>query len=158
MLKLVDIAREYNISKSTARRRVLECFPNKVIESGKTIMLDVDESSIFADFMSKRGETHEPIQSDSLNPDESRDDSSDSTPATVGNVDELIQKAVHDAIQKERLKQYESEIESLKQRVEQLESENERLHKVIEREQMNHVGFWNRLGQKLLPHATNQDV
>ena len=159
MMKLNDFCAEYNLSKSTIRRRYLELYPDKVIEQGKTIQLDVSESSAFADYLEKKGYSRvEPVQSDSVNQFDSVDDSSDSTPEPIlnsGDVEQQIQNAVHAAVQKERLKQFESEIESLNKRIEYLESENERLHKVIEREQMNHTGFWNRLGQKLLPHKTS---
>lgn len=156
MVSLRQIAEQYGISKSTARRRVLECFPSLEIEPGKAIQLDAEQASMFADWMGKRGGVHEsaePVHETVLNQVESDDESGVKHYETISafeNVDKAIQRAVQEAVQAERLKQYESERESLLNRIESLESEVERLHKALEREQMKSIGFWNRLGQKLL--------
>lgn len=156
MVSLRQIAEQYGISKSTARRRVLECFPSLEIEPGKAIQLNAEQASVFADWMLKRGEVHEsaePVHKSVVNQSESaaEPDVTNDEPVTKYNsVDRTIQRAVHEAVQAERLKQFESERESLLNRIESLEAEVERLHKALEREQMKSVGFWNRLGQRLL--------
>ena len=59
MLTLRQIAEQYGISKSTARRRVLECFAELDVEQGKQIQLSQEQASVFADWMKKRGAVHE---------------------------------------------------------------------------------------------------
>ena len=65
-------------------------------------------------------------------------------------IDAEIQRRVNEQVQAMQLKHLEQVNESLVAQVKQLESEIERLHAALEREQNSHLGFWNRLGQKLL--------
>lgn len=159
MLTLRQIMEQYGLSKSTARRRVLECFPDLKVEPGRAIQLDGPQASIFADWMKKRGAVHE----SALNQPEQVASSVDKLVATSGFTAEQVQKLVHDAVQAEQVKRLELEVESLmnqlelsQKHVESLETELERLNKALEREQMKSVGFWNRLGQKLLGSAKSE--
>lgn len=157
MLTLRQISEQYGISKSTARRRVLECFENLSIEQGKTLQLDSEQAAIFADWMKKRGEVHESAvnQSEPLAAKDKTPDSRKSFSA------EEVQKLVQEAVQAEQVKRIEQEnaalreqVEQYKSRVESLEAEIERLHSALEREQnlaaIKRQGFFARLSQKLL--------
>lgn len=161
MLTLRQISEQYGISKSTARRRVLECFENLSIEQGKTLQLDSEQAAIFADWMKKRGEVHE----SALNNSEQVEQVAAETVDTSNNANTFtaaqVQKLVQEAVQAEQLKQVEQENQSLREQVEQyqsrvesLEAEIERLHLALEREQnisqIRKQGFFYRLGQKLL--------
>lgn len=161
MLTLRQISEQYGISKSTARRRVLECFENLSIEQGKTLQLDSEQAAIFADWMKKRGEVHE----SALNNSEQVEQVAAETVDTSNNANTFtaaqVQKLVQEAVQAEQVKQVEQENESLREQVEQyksrvesLEAEIERLHLALEREQnisqIRKQGFFYRLGQKLL--------
>lgn len=158
MLTLRQISEQYGISKSTARRRVLECFENLSIEQGKTLQLDSEQAAIFADWMKKRGEVHESALNNSEQvAAETVDTSNNANTFTAAQVQKLVQEAV----QAEQVKQVEQENESLREQVEQyksrvesLEAEIERLHLALEREQnisqIRKQGFFYRLGQKLL--------
>ena len=161
MLTLRQISEQYGISKSTARRRVLECFENLSIEQGKTLQLDSEQAAIFADWMKKRGEVHESALNNSGQVEqvaaETVDTSNNANTFTAAQVQKLVQEAV----QAEQVKQVEQENESLREQVEQyksrvesLEAEISRLHDALEREQnisqIRKQGFFYRLGQKLL--------
>ena len=161
MLTLRQISEQYGISKSTARRRVLECFAELDVEQGKTIQLSQEQASVFADWMKKRGAVHESAvnkseQVESVNV-EAVSTSNDTDTFTA----EQVQKLVREAVQAEQVKQIEQENESLREQVEQyksrvesLETEISRLHEALEREQnlaqIRKQGFFYRLGQKLL--------
>lgn len=167
MLTLRQIAEQYGISKSTARRRVLECFADLSVEQGKTIQLDAEQASIFADWMNKRGAVHE----SAVNQSEQDESVAAEPPVTSGNGTSYtaaqVQKLVQEAVQAEQVKQIEQENESLREQVEQyksrvesLESEIERLHLALEREQniaaIKRQGFFYRLGQKLLGSGSSE--
>lgn len=164
MLTLRQISEQYGISKSTARRRVLECFVNLSVEQGRTIQLDDEQASIFADWMKKRGAVHESALNQSEQVDESAESVVNDSEAAASSAEytaEQVQKLVREAVQAEQVKQIEQEnaalreqVEQYKNRVESLESEIERLHAALEREQnisqIRKQGFFYRLGQKLL--------
>lgn len=169
MLTLRQISEQYGISKSTARRRVLECFENLSIEQGKTLQLDSEQAAIFADWMKKRGEVHESALNNSEQVEqvaaETIDTSNNANTFTAAQVQKLIQEAV----QAEQLKQVEQENQSLREQVEQyqsrvesLEAEIERLHEALEREQnlaaIKRQGFFARLSQKLLGSGSSSSV
>lgn len=169
MLTLRQISEQYGISKSTARRRVLECFENLSIEQGKTLQLDSEQAAIFADWMKKRGEVHE----SALNNSEQVEQVAAETVDTSNNANTFtaaqVQKLVQEAVQAEQVKQVEQENESLREQVEQyksrvesLEAEIERLHSALEREQnlaaIKRQGFFARLSQKLLGSGSSSSV
>lgn len=169
MLTLRQISEQYGISKSTARRRVLECFENLSIEQGKTLQLDSEQAAIFADWMKKRGEVHE----SALNNSEQVEQVAAETVDTSNNANTFtaaqVQKLVQEAVQAEQVKQVEQENESLREQVEQyksrvesLEAEIERLHSALEREQnLNQIkreGFFARLSQKLLGSGSSSSA
>ena len=169
MLTLRQISEQYGISKSTARRRVLECFENLSIEQGKTLQLDSEQAAIFADWMKKRGEVHE----SALNNSEQVKQVAAETVDTSDNANTFtaaqVQKLVQEAVQAEQVKQVEQENQSLREQVEQyqsrvesLEAEIERLHSALEREQnLNQIkreGFFARLSQKLLGSGSSSSA
>ena len=125
-----DICEQYGVSRSTALRRVKECFAERydAPKPNETVRLDASQMHVFADFMSKIGES------------KMRHDAPKSEEMTR-----------HDASSKD------IEIAELRARVEGLERENEVLRErlavadeALAREQMASRGFWSRLGQKLL--------
>lgn len=169
MLTLRQISEQYGISKSTARRRVLECFENLSIEQGKTLQLDSEQAAIFADWMKKRGEVHESFKNQS----EQVHGDSVNKKKTAGNSEsfsaEEVEKLVREAVQAEQVKQIEQEnaalreqVEQYKSRVESLEAEIERLHLALEREQnlaaIKRQGFFARLSQKLLGSGSSSSA
>lgn len=161
MLTLRQIAEQYGISKSTARRRVLECFAELDVEQGKTIQLSQEQASVFADWMKKRGAVHE----SAVNQSEQVEQVAAETVDTSNNANTFtaaqVQRIVNEAVQVEQVKRIEQENESLREQVEQyksrvesLEAEISRLHDALEREQnisqIRKQGFFYRLGQRLL--------
>lgn len=169
MLTLRQISEQYGISKSTARRRVIECFPDITFEQGKPLRLDSEQASIFADWMKKRGEVHE----SALNNSEQVEQVAAETVDTSNNANTFtaaqVQKLVQEAVQAEQVKQVEQENESLREQVEQyksrvesLEAEIERLHSALEREQnlaaIKRQGFFARLSQKLLGSGSSSSA
>lgn len=173
MLTLRQISEQYGISKSTARRRVLECFENLSIEQGKTLQLDSEQAAIFADWMKKRGEVHESALNNSEQVEQVAAETVDTTVDTSNNANTFtaaqVQKLVQEAVQAEKVKQVEQENESLREQVEQyksrvesLEAEIERLHSALEREQnlaaIKRQGFFARLSQKLLGSGSSSSA
>lgn len=157
MLTLRQIAEQYGISKSTARRRVLECFAELDVEQGKTIQLSQEQASVFADWMKKRGAVHE----SAVNQSEQATESHETALGAENFTAEQVQRIVNEAVQAEQVKRIEQENESLREQVEQyksrvesLEAEISRLHDALEREQnisqIRKQGFFYRLGQRLL--------
>lgn len=134
MTTIRQISEKYGVSKSTARRWVMACFPD-LDSGGSTIDLDANQVQMVASYADSRGVVRMNQEEPSLNYGES------------------ILNGSRDAI----LARFEAENESLLNRCESLEREIERLHEelgrmhgALEREQMQARGFWSRLGQKLL--------
>lgn len=167
MLTLRQIAEQYGISKSTARRRVLECFAELDVEQGKTIQLSQEQASVFADWMKKRGAVHE----SAVNQSEQVERVAAETVDTSNNANTFtaaqVQRIVNEAVQAEQVKRIEQENESLREQVEQyksrvesLEAEISRLHDALEREQnlsqIRKQGFFYRLGQRLLGSGSSE--
>lgn len=145
-VSLKELSAEYGVSKSTMRRRVLKCFPD-TFEKGAPILLTSEQASILAHEMGgphvNRGE---PVHESAAVHGEQIDE----TLMSWDDVQKMIQDAKREAVQMERLEHLEAEREALMDRVASLEAEVVRLHKALEREQMRGMGFWNRLGQKLI--------
>lgn len=120
MATLTDICDTYGISRSTARRRVKDCFGDAPMTDGR-IELDASQMHEFADYMRKHDITAAPIDA----------------PETHQ------QCAINAPEVRALVAQYEA-------RIRDLQDEVERLHAALEREQNTHVGFWHRLGRKLL--------
>lgn len=131
MTTIREIAEQYGVSKSTARRWVLQCFPD-ASASGAKVELDMGQMHILAEYAASRGAVHEPLQKNCSEPYMNRGE------------------ALWSASEAVQLARYEAENEALLKRCESLEKEIERLHAALEREQMQARGFWSRLGQKLL--------
>lgn len=153
MISLKDIASQYGFSKSTARRKVMKCFPDLEIEQGKPILLSAEQASIFADWLNKS----EPVQTDSVNESALTSDTHNNGFSPLVDIDAEVQRRVNEQVQAMQLKHLEQVNESLVAQVKLLESEIERLHAALEREQNSHLGFWNRLGQKLLGAPKDAD-
>lgn len=134
MTTIKQIADKYGVSKSTARRWVMACFPD-IDSGGSTIDLDANQVQVVAGYADSRGAVRVNQDEPSLNCGES------------------VRSGSGDAI----LARFEAENEALLNRCASLEREVERLHEelgrmhaALEREQMQARGFWSRLGQKLL--------
>lgn len=126
MADITDICNTYGISRSTARRRVKDCFGDAPMTDGR-IELDASQMHEFADYMGKHDAT-----------------------AAPSDAPEAHQQSVIDAPEVRALvAQYEA-------RIRDLQDEIERLHAALEREQNTHVGFWHRLGRKLLGDGTGE--
>ena len=172
MLTLRQIAEQYGISKSTARRRVLECFAELDVEQGKQIQLSQEQASVFADWMKKRGAVHESAVNHSeqaVNKSEQATESPKTALDAGSFTAEQVQRIVDEAVQAEQVKRIEQENESLREQVEQyrsrvesLETEISRLHEALEREQnlaqIRKQGFFYRLGQKLLGSGSSSSA
>lgn len=141
MTTLREIAEAYGISKSTARRWVLACFPD-MNSTGGRIELDANQMQAVAHYAASRGAVQAVH---------------DEAPVTCG-------ETVCTGSGKPEVNRFEpvvarleAENEALLKRCESLEAELERthaelerVHAALEREQNSSRGFWNRLGQKLL--------
>lgn len=123
MTGLKDICETYGMSKSTALRRVKECFGDAP-KRAKMVYLDAEQAQVFADYLAKR-------------------DGSKSVRNEPDDASTVRQLELENARLSERCA-------NLAHQVAQLESEVERLHGALEREQSAHVGFWARVGQRLL--------
>lgn len=141
MATLKDIAAAYNVSKSTARRWVLACFPDLKADGGR-FDLDANQTQAVAHYAASRGAVRAVH---------------DEAPATCGETvctgsDEAVLNRFESVVAR-----LEAENGALSKRCESLEAELERTHEelqrvhaALEREQNTSRGFWNRLGQRLL--------
>lgn len=122
---ITDICNTYGISRSTARRRVKDCFGGAPMVDGR-IELDASQAHEFANYMGKQGTT-----------------------AAPADAPETRQRSAIDAPEVRALvAQYEA-------RISDMQTEIDRLHEALAREQQSRVGFWSRLGRKLLGDGTH---
>lgn len=125
MATLTDICDAYGISRSTALRRIKACFGDAP-KRGNAVYLDASQMHEFADYMGK----HDTI-------------------AAPTDAPEARQGCAIDAPEVRALvAQYEA-------RIRDLQGEIDRLHEALAREQSSHVGFFHRLGQRLLGSGTH---
>lgn len=125
MVSITDICSTYGISRSTARRRVKDCFGGAPTVNGR-IELDASQAHTFAVYMGEQ-----------------------STTTASADAPEARQQSAIDAPEVRALvAQYEA-------RIRDLQDEIDRLHEALAREQQSHVGFWTRLGQRLLGSGSN---
>lgn len=125
MANITDICNTYGISRSTARRRVRDCFGDAPMIDGR-IELDASQAHEFAKYMGKQ----------------------DVTTASADATETHQQSAIDAPEVRALVAQYEA-------RIRDLQDEVERLHEALAREQQSHVGFWSRLGRKLLGSGSN---
>lgn len=130
MANLADVCDAYGISKSTALRRIKECF-GSVPKQGNSTHLDASEMQILADYLAK----HDIVKS--------RENDS-------GDASEVTQLRIDLARSEERVASLTRECDALRRELDHVHAETERLHEALAREQASHVGFFRRLGQKLL--------
>lgn len=124
MTTISDLCEAYGFSKSTALRRVKDCFGDAP-KQGNVVHLDASQTQVFADYLAKLG--FAPTRQ--------------SEP----------QDAPHDAEAAAQLAEAQAAlVRQYEERIRDLQAEIERLHAVLEREQARPRGFWDRLGQKLL--------
>lgn len=123
MANLTDVCNIYGISRSTALRRIKACF-NDTPKRGNSVYLDASQMQILADYLDKQG--------DSVAHHVDSDDAPDVTQLRID------------------LARAEERAASLARENASLKDEIDRLHAALEREQQSHVGFWTRLGQRLL--------
>lgn len=128
MANLTDVCNIYGISRSTALRRIKACFGDAP-KRGNAVYLDASQMQVLADYLDKHG--------DSL----ARHINSDGAP-------DMTQLQIDLARIEERAASLARENASLKDEI-------ERLHAALEREQSSHVGFFHRLGQRLLGSGTH---
>lgn len=136
MTTVKELAEELGVSPQTIRRFVRDEL-HVATQERKALQLDATQASIVADHFKDRTASKR-----------------DKTDKAV----EYIQQ--QEMLQ--RIAAYEVEVATLKERVAGLERENSLLrmqlessNKALEREQMNSVGFWKRVGQRLLGSGSN---
>lgn len=134
-----EIAGQYGVSKSTARRWIKDCLPD--VFNGERVNLDEAQMHRLAHFIAER-------ELASI-----RDDSDSNGSRIIQITDD---GAVSESLM-ERIRELEIENASLRAVNDSLERSNELLlerlrvaDEALEREQMQARGFWSRLGQKLL--------
>lgn len=143
MPTIKEIGEQYNVSKSTARRWIEACMPE--VLNGSRVNLNDSQMHQLAQYVSSNElapSGKDSIKTDSRTVHESNDESF-----------------------MNRLHELEIENASLRAQNESLERSNEMLLErlkvadaALEREQQMARGFWNRLGQKLLPsRRKNED-
>lgn len=123
MANLTDVCDAYGISRSTALRRIKACFGDAP-KRGNAVYLDASQMQVLADYLDKQG---------------------DSTTRHIEptGAPDTMQLQIDLARAEERAASLARENASLRDEI-------ERLHAALEREQNTHVGFWHRLGRKLL--------
>lgn len=143
MATLLQIAKEYQVSKSTVRRWVEKCMPE--VFDGKRIDLDESQMHTLAHFVEEN-------ELATIGGDSKADESQ--------TVHEPVYEVVDERVM-DRLRELEIENASLRaenavlnRSVNMLENRLEAADKALEREQMQARGFWSRLGQKLLGKST----
>lgn len=123
MASITDICNTYGISRSTALRRIKACFGDAP-KRGNAVYLDASQMQVLADYLDKQG--------DSVARHIDSDDAPDMTQLQID------------------LARVEERAASLARENASLKDEIDRLHEALAREQQSHVGFWTRLGQRLL--------
>lgn len=127
MANLTDVCDAYGISRSTALRRIKACFGDAP-KQGNAVFLDASQMQILSDYLEKHGDAKTPQN-------------------TAEGAPEMTQLRIELARAEERAASLARENASLR-------DELERVHAALEREQRVHVGFWHRLGHKLLGEGT----
>lgn len=142
MLTIREVALRYGVSKSTMRRWIKECMPE--IFDGKKIVLNDDQLQQLADYISKKNLINKEID---INLNEARISHERFTEsdenASFELLEQLYKLKAENMAQREIIRTLE---ETNKTLVERLKSAD----KALEREQNMRIGFWSRLGQKLL--------
>ena len=142
-----ELADELGVSAQTIRRYVKQEL-HVASEPRKALQLDATQAAIVADHF--KGKTAAKVR-------KAADNKND---VATGN-DELLQQV---ATLKGDVATLRETVATLKERVAGLERENTLLreqldnsNKALEREQMQRVGFWSRLGQRLLGSGKSDD-
>lgn len=144
MSTLLEISREYGVSKSTMRRWVERCMPE--VFNGKRIDLDESQMHVLAHFIEENGLAS--IGGDS--------EACDSEPVRE-TVYEVVDERALDRIRKLEIENASLRAENavLNSSVNMLVNRLEAADRALEREQMQSRGFWSRLGQKLLGRSSD---
>lgn len=138
-----EIADEYSVSKSTARRWIKQCMPE--VLNGSKVNLNDSQMHQLAHFIETQKNT---FIRDNINMTSSYTDSQ----PIHGTVHETLSGAVNDAVhelEKENVV-LNAKLEALEQINTVLQNQLTIANKNLEREQMTARGFWSRLGRKLL--------
>lgn len=146
MATLVQIAEEYGVSRSTARRWVMECMPE--VFTGKKLDLSVAQMHQLAHYIKENDKTstvHEADNLDTMGVNDSDNEELRSELVEL-KIETVRLSGIIEALNTE-LRVREQEHRRL---VEQLEKRAESAEKALAKEQDSHLGFWQRLGQKLL--------
>lgn len=153
MATLVQIAEEYGVSRSTARRWVEECMPE--VFTGKKLDLSVAQMHQLAHYIKANDKTSSVHDTDSL--DTSGGNGLDAEEMRSELVELKIEtvrlSGVIEALNTE-LRVREQEHRRL---IEQLEKRAESAEKALAKEQDSHLGFWARIGQKLLGSPKSEE-
>lgn len=142
MATLSQIAEQYGVSKSTARRWVAEFVPDALGNGRRADLTEAQLHTLAAGIAASGGSREPKISKEGVMriDTDNRADENGRIKALETEVAEL--RAMNSSL--ERLNS------SLERHNEQLLERLEYLEKALEREQMQARGFWSRLGQKLL--------
>lgn len=141
MATLSEIAEQYGVSKSTARRWVAEFVPD-ALGHGRRVDLTAQEMHTLAAGIEASGGHREPKASKEGRGIDTSTRAPQDERIVALEVENAELRAVNSSLEK---------INSLLERHgEQLEQRVEYLEAALQREQMQARGFWSRLGQKLL--------
>lgn len=147
MATLSQIADEYGVSKSTARRWVMDCMPE--VFNGKKLDLSKSQMHVLANFVQRTGKAPNVKTSNgstvySMNSPEMRELMRS----------ELLELSIENARLTEKIESLNTELKLLessrRREIELLVSRVEAAEAALRREQETHQGFWSRLGQRLL--------
>lgn len=153
MATILEIAKEYGVSKSTARRWVKKHVPDAFDSDSDVVELSESQMHVLASALEREGRTT--VSSDDVD-SEPVYEAPWSTPEAPNEalVAEIYELRIENA-------ELRTELEGLNRSMKQRESDMNRsfealvkraeaAEKALEREQNISRGFWSRLGQKLL--------
>lgn len=147
MATLSQIADEYGVSKSTARRWVMDCMPD--VFNGKKLDLSKSQMHVLANFIQRTGkapnvETMNGSVTYSMNSPEMHEKM----------YSELLELSIENARLAEKIESLNTELRLLessrRREIELLAKRAESAEAALRREQEAHMGFFSRLGQRLL--------
>lgn len=146
MATIKQMADEYGVSKSTMRRWIMDCIPE--VFNGKKLDLTEEQAHKVADYIEKNElvkTVHDSFEPASEVVYEPINETNDSDETLINRIHEL-------ELENASLK---ASNDSLNRSHELLVKQLEAMNEALKREQNMHVGFFKRLGQKLLGDGKN---